>query len=141
MLKVTKFLKDKGIDKREIGRDAFLEHCWEWTEKYGGIITKQLKRLGCSYDWDRERFTMDDQYYNSVIESFIKLYNEGLIYQGRRMINCDPVGLTALSNEEVIYKEEQGNLWHIKYPIIDSDKYLIVNKYCAQFWKTAPFPP
>ena len=100
--KVTKFLKDQGIDKKSIGRKKFLEHCWEWTDKYGGIIIDQLKRLGCSYDWSRQRFTMDDAYYKSVIQTFVKLYNDGLIYQGKRMINWDPVGKTALSNEEVI---------------------------------------
>ncbi len=124
--KVTKFLKEQGIDKQAIGRDKFLEHCWEWTEKYGGIITDQLKRLGCSCDWSRERFTMDDEYYKSVTETFIKLYNDGLIYQGKRMINWDPVSKTALSNEEVIYKEEKGSLWHIKYPIKGENEYLIV---------------
>ena len=124
--KVTKFLKDQGIDKKSIGREKFLEHCWEWTDKYGGIIIEQLKRLGCSYDWSRQRFTMDDAYYKSVIEAFVRLYNDGLIYQGKRMINWDPMGKTALSNEEVIYKEEKGFLWHIKYPIKDTDEYLIV---------------
>ena len=124
--KVTKYLKEQGIDKKSIGRDEFLEHCWKWTEKYGGIITGQLKRLGCSCDWNRERFTMDDQYYKSVVQTFVKLYNDGLIYQGTRMINWDPVSKTALSNEEVIYKEEKGFLWHIKYPIKGENKYLIV---------------
>ena len=124
--KVTKYLKEQGIDKKSIGRDKFLEHCWKWTEKYGGIITGQLKRLGCSCDWSRERFTMDDQYYKSVVQTFVKLYNDGLIYQGTRMINWDPVSKTALSNEEVIYKEEKGFLWHIKYPIKGENEYLIV---------------
>jgi len=124
--KVTKFLKNQGIDKKSIGREKFIEHCWEWTDKYGGIIIEQLKRLGASCDWSRQRFTMDDAYYKSVIQTFVKLYNDGLIYQGTRMINWDPVGKTALSNEEVIYKEEQGHLWHIKYPIKNSDEYLIV---------------
>ncbi len=124
--KVTKLLSKQNIDKKEIGRDKFLEHCWEWTDKYGGIITKQLKRLGCSCDWSKEEFTMNDSYYDSVIQTFVKLYNEGLIYQGRRMINWDPAGLTALSNEEVIYKEDKGFLWHLKYPIKDSSDYLTV---------------
>jgi len=124
--KVTKYLKEQGIDKKSIGRDKFLEHCWKWTEKYGSIITGQLKRLGCSCDWSRERFTMDDQYYKSVVQTFVKLYNDGLVYQGTRMINWDPVSKTALSNEEVIYKEEKGFLWHIKYPIKGENKYLIV---------------
>ena len=124
--KVTKYLKEKGIDKKSIGRDKFLEHCWEWTDKYGGIIIEQLKRMGCSCDWSREWFTMDEEYYKSVIQTFVKLYNDGLIYHGTRMINWDPVGKTALSNEEVIYKEDKGSLWHIKYPIKDESEYLIV---------------
>ena len=124
--KVTKMLKDKGIDKKELGREKFLDHSWEWTEKYGGIIIKQLKRLGCSCDWNRERFTMDDEYYKSVIKTFVQLYDQGLIYKGVRMVNWDPKGLTALSDEEVIHKEEQGKLWHIKYKIKDSNDYLIV---------------
>ena len=124
--KVTKYLKEQGIDKKSIGRDKFLEHCWEWTDKYGGIIIEQLKRMGCSCDWSREWFTMDEEYYKSVIQTFVKLYNDGLIYHGTRMINWDPVGKTALSNEEVIYKEDKGSLWHIKYPIKDENEYLIV---------------
>ena len=124
--KVTKMLKDQGIDKNEIPREEFIKHAWKWTDKYGGIIIKQLKRLGCACDWDRENFTMNDDYYKSVISAFVKLYNQGLIYRGVRMINWDPQGLTALSDEEVIHKEVKGNLWHIKYPISDSDEYLIV---------------
>ena len=124
--KVTKLLKEKGINKKDIPREEFLKHAWKWTEEYGGIIIKQLKRLGCACDWDRERFTMDDEYYQSVISAFVKLYKEGLIYRGKRMINWDPKGLTALSDEEVIHKEKNGKLWHIKYPISNSDQYLVV---------------
>ncbi|MDC1050849.1 valine--tRNA ligase [Candidatus Marinimicrobia bacterium] len=124
--KVTQMLKDKGIVKKEIGRDEFIKHAWEWTDKYGGIITKQLKRLGSSCDWDREAFTMSDGYYKSVIHGFVKLYHDGMIYKGERMINWDPKGLTALSDEEVIHKEQQGSLWYFKYPIIGEDDYLIV---------------
>ena len=124
--KVTKLLKEKGINKKDIPREEFLKHAWAWTEEYGGIIIKQLKRLGCACDWDRGRFTMDDEYYKSVISTFVKLYKEGLIYRGKRMINWDPKGLTALSDEEVIHKEKNGKLWHIKYPISNSDQYLIV---------------
>ncbi len=124
--KVTAMLKEKGIDKKDISREKFINHAWEWTDKYGGIIIKQLKRLGCSCDWDRENFTMSKKYYKSVISTFVKLYEEGLIYKGERMINWDPKGLTALSDEEVIHKEIKGKLWHIKYPICDSDEYLIV---------------
>ena len=124
--KVTKLLKDQGIDKKELGRDKFLDHCWDWTEKYGGIIINQLQRLGCSCDWSRQRFTMDEAYCEAVNSTFVKLYNDGLIYQGTRMINWDPAGKTAVSNEEVIYKEENGFLWHLKYPIKDTNDYLIV---------------
>ena len=124
--KVTKMLKDKGINKHEIPREEFIKYAWDWTDKYGGIITKQLKRLGCSCDWDRENFTMNESYYKSVISTFVKLYNEGFIYKGVRMINWDPEGLTALSDEEVIHKEVKSSMWHIKYPIEDSDEFLIV---------------
>ena len=124
--KVSNMLKDKGIDKQDIGRDKFIKHSWEWTEKYGGIIIKQLKRLGCSCDWKRERFTLDDDYYRSVIGCFVKLYNEGLIYRGVRMVNWDSKSLTALSDEEVIHKEENGKLWYIKYPIKGSKEYMVV---------------
>ena len=124
--KVTKMLKEKGINKKDISRESFLKHAWAWTDEYGGIIIKQLKRLGCACDWDKQRFTMDDDYYKSVISTFVKLYNEGLIYRGKRMINWDPKGLTALSDEEVVHKEQNGKLWHIKYPIFNSDQYVIV---------------
>ena len=124
--KVTKKLKDDGIDKNEIGRDEFLKHAWEWKDIYGGTIINQLKRLGCSCDWNREKFTMDDDYSNAVLECFVKLYNDGLIYKGERIINWDPKSMTALSDEEVIYKETKGNLWHFKYPIKDSKKFIIV---------------
>ena len=124
--KVTKMLKEKGCDKKEIGRDKFLEHSWQWKEEYGGKILTQLKRLGASCDWGKTTFTMDPEYSNSVLHAFVKLYNDGLIYQGERLINWDPKGLTALSDEEVIYKEKQGHLWHFKYPIKDSDEFLVV---------------
>ena len=124
--KVTKKLKDEGINKSDLSREEFLQHAWDWTDKYGGIIIEQLKRLGCSCDWERQNFTMDEKYSNSVIHTFVKLYKEGLIYRGTRMINWDPKGLTALSDEEVIHKEKEGNLWYIKYPISNSKDYLIV---------------
>ena len=124
--KVTKKLKDDGIDKNEIGRDEFLKHAWQWKDIYGGTIINQLKRLGCSCDWNREKFTMDDDYSNAVLECFVKLYNDGLIYKGERIINWDPKSMTALSDEEVIYKETKGNLWHFKYPIKDSKEFIIV---------------
>ena len=124
--KVTKKLKDDGIDKNDIGREEFLNHAWQWKDKYGGTIIKQLKRLGCSCDWNREKFTMDDDYSNAVLECFVKLYKDGLIYKGERIINWDPQSKTALSDEEVIYKETKGNLWHFKYPIKDSNEFIIV---------------
>ncbi len=124
--KVVKFLKEKGIDKYEIGREEFLKYCWEWKEKYGNIITKQLRKLGVSCDWKRERFTMDDHYYRKVIEAFVKLYKKGLIYRGYRMVNWDPASKSAISDEEVIYKTVQGKLWYFKYPVKDSDEYLVV---------------
>ena len=124
--KVTKMLKDKGIDKKEIGRKKFLEHSMQWKEEYGGTILKQLRRLGASCDWNRTKFTMDPDYSKAVTKTFIKLYEDGLIYKGKRMVNWDPVGLTALSDEEVIHKEKSGKLWHFKYPVKDSKDCLVV---------------
>ena len=124
--KVIAMLKEKGINKYDIGRDEFLKYCWNWTEKYGGIIISQLRKLGVSCDWDRQRFTMDDHYYKKVIEAFVKLYNEGLIYRGYRMVNWDPASKSAISDEEVIYKEVNGKLWYMRYPIKDSNEYLVV---------------
>ena len=116
--KVTKMLKEKGINKREIGREKFLEHAWEWKE--------QLKRLGASCDWEREVFTMDENYSCAVLEAFVRLYNDGLIYRGERIINWDPVGQTALSDEEVLYREHQSKLWYFKYPYADGSGRVIV---------------
>jgi len=124
--KVTSMLKQDGIDKKEIGRERFLEHAWDWKEKYGNTILKQLKRLGASCDWSKTTFTMDENYSEAVTKVFVELYEDGMIYQGERIINWDPEGLTALSDEEVIHKEINGNLWHFKYPIKDSDEYIIV---------------
>ena len=124
--KVTEKLLSENINKKAIGRENFINHSWEWTEKYGGIIIEQLKRLGCSCDWDRQNFTMNKEYSDAVIHAFVKLYNDGFIYRGERMINWDPVGLTALSDEEVFYKEKNGKLWYIKYPIKNSNEYLVV---------------
>ena len=124
--KVTKMLKDKGINKKEIGREKFFEHAMEWKEKYGGTIIEQLRRLGASCDWDRTKFTLDEDCSKAVTKAFVKLYKDGLIYKGERMVNWDPVGLTALSDEEVIHKETSGKLWHFKYPIKDSKDFLIV---------------
>ena len=124
--KVTQMLKTNGQDKKIIGREKFLEHAWEWKEEYGGKILNQLKKLGASCDWDRTTFTMDKHYSQSVLQAFVDLYNDGLIYKGERIINWDPEGLTALSDEEVIYQEIEGNLWHFKYPIKDSNEFIIV---------------
>ena len=124
--KVTNFLKEKGIEKYEIGREEFLKHCWEWTEKYGGIIIQQLKKLGISCDWERERFTMDDDYYKKVLEAFVKLYKEGKIYRGYRMVNWCPASKSAISDEEVNYKTVNGKLWYLKYPVLGTDKFLLV---------------
>jgi len=124
--KVTQMLKANGQDKKIIGREKFLEHAWEWKEEYGGKILNQLKKLGASCDWDRTTFTMDKHYSQSVLQAFVDLYNDGLIYKGERIINWDPEGLTALSDEEVIYQEIEGNLWHFKYPIKDSNEFIIV---------------
>ncbi|HEV8273506.1 MAG TPA: valine--tRNA ligase [Chitinophagaceae bacterium] len=118
--KVVQMLKEKGIDKNKIGREEFLKYAFEWKEKYGGIIYNQIERLGCSVDWDRVSFTMDDHYYKAVIEVFVDLYNKGLIYRGARMINWDPAAKTALSDEEVEYKELQGKLYYVKYFIADA---------------------
>ena len=118
--KVVQMLKEKGIDKNKIGREEFLKYAFEWKEKYGGIIYNQIERLGCSVDWDRVTFTMDDHYYKAVIKVFVDLYNKGLIYRGARMINWDPAAKTALSDEEVEYKELQGKLYYVKYFVADS---------------------
>lgn len=115
--KVVSMLKEKGIDKNSLSREDFLKYAWEWTEKYGGIIHKQLKRLGASCDWNRTAFTMDDDYYDSVINVFVELYNNGFIYRGARMINWDPKAKTALSDEEVYHKEMLSKLYYIKYAI------------------------
>ena len=113
--KVVKKLAEQGIKKHDLTREEFLEHAWEWTDEHGGIILKQLRRLGASCDWDRTAFTMDETRSKSVIKVFVDLYNKGLIYRGLRMVNWDPKALTALSTEEVIYKEEHSKLYHLKY--------------------------
>ncbi len=119
--KVVAMLKEKGIEKNNLSRAEFLKYAFEWKEKYGNIIYSQMERLGCSVDWERTTFTMDDHYYKAVIKVFIDLYNKGLIYRGARMINWDPQAQTALSDEEVDYKEQQGILYHIKYAIADDE--------------------
>lgn len=124
--KVVRRLREKGIKKSDIGREAFLKHAWEWKEEYGGIILEQLKKLGASCDWQRTSFTMDETYYQDVVSTFIRLYEKGLIYRGERMINWDPAALTALSDEEVIHKEVNSKLYHVRYEIKDSEEYVTI---------------
>ena len=124
--KVVAKLKEKGIDKNDLSREEFLAHAWEWTHEYGGVILNQLKKLGCSCDWDRTKFTLDIDLSESVISVFIDLYNKGLIYRGFRMVNWDPQAQTTLSDEEVIYEERQGNLYHLTYAIKGSDEQLTI---------------
>ncbi len=124
--KVVQMLKEKGIEKNELTREEFLKYAFEWKEKYGGIIYNQIAKLGCSVDWNRVNFTMDDHYYKAVIKVFADLYNKGLIYRGARMINWDPAAKTALSDEEVEYKELQGKLYYIKYKIAGNEEYVSI---------------
>ncbi len=124
--KVVKMLAERGIDKRSLTRDEFMKYAWEWKEEHGGIILKQLRKLGASCDWERTAFTMDDVRYESVIRVFVDLYNKGLIYRGVRMVNWDPVALTAVSDEEVIYKESHGKLFYLRYFVEGEDKYIVV---------------
>ncbi len=119
--KVVAKLKSEGINKSEITREEFLVHAWDWTHKYGGTILEQLKKLGCSCDWDRTRFTMEPKLSQQVIKSFVDLYNKGLIYRGYRMVNWDPEAKTNISDEEVIYKELNGKLWYLKYKIVHEE--------------------
>ncbi|MGB0981288.1 MAG: valine--tRNA ligase [Winogradskyella sp.] len=119
--KVVAKLKAQGIDKNDLTRDQFLEHAWEWTEEYGGVILEQLKKLGCSCDWDRTKFTMDDDMSEAVIKVFVDLYEKGLIYRGYRMVNWDPEAKTTLSDEEVIHVEKQGSLYYLNYKIVNAD--------------------
>ena len=124
--KVVAKLKAEGIDKSSLSREAFLEHAWEWTHEYGGVILEQLKKLGCSCDWDRTKFTLDPEMSESVLRVFIDLYNKGLIYRGFRMVNWDPEAQTTLSDEEVIYEEKSGNLYHIAYQVEGSEEQVII---------------
>jgi len=124
--KVVRRLREKGIKKSDLGRDEFMEHAWEWTHEHGGIILEQLKKLGASCDWDRTNFTMNPEYSESVIDVFIDLFEKGKIYRGARMINWDPVAKTALSDEEVIHKEVNSKLYHIKYKIVGKDDFVTI---------------
>jgi len=124
--KVVAKLKAEGINKNDLTREEFLKHAWEWTDKYGGVILDQLKQLGCSCDWERTKFTMDPDMSASVIRSFVDLYNKGLIYRGFRMVNWDPEAKTTLSDEEVIYEEQQGKLYFLKYKIEGGEDFLTI---------------
>ena len=124
--KVVKRLREQGIKKSDLSREDFLKHAWDWTDEYGGIILKQLRRLGASCDWDRTAFTLDDVRSEQVVDVFIDLHKKGLIYRGLRMVNWDPVALTAISDEEVIHKEENSRLYYMSYQIDGSDEALQV---------------
>ena len=124
--KVVAKLKEQGIDKNDLTRDEFLKHAWDWTEEYGGVILEQLKKLGCSCDWNRTKFTMDDDMSEAVIKVFVDLHNKGLIYRGYRMVNWDPEAKTTLSDEEVIHEERQGLLYYLNYKIEGSDDVLTI---------------
>ncbi|MBP1167514.1 valyl-tRNA synthetase [Chryseobacterium sp. PvR013] len=124
--KVVAKLKSEGVNKSDITREEFLTHAWDWTNKYGGTILEQLKKLGCSCDWDRTRFTLEDKLSQQVIKSFVDLYNKGLIYRGYRMVNWDPEAKTNISDEEVIFKEQNGKLYFLKYKIEGSEEFLSV---------------
>src|SRR6185437_13696145 len=119
--RVVGMLKEKGIEKSQLTRPEFMKYAYEWKDKYGGIIYDQIRRLGCSVDWERVAFTMDADYYSSVIDVFVSLFNQGLIYRGARMIHWDPQARTALSDEEVEYRDEQGRLYCVKYALVDAE--------------------
>jgi valyl-tRNA synthetase len=124
--KVVQKLQSEGIKKEDLSREAFLEHAWSWTHEHGGIILEQLKKLGCSCDWERTKFTLDDDMTESVLKVFVDLYEKGLIYRGYRMVNWDPEAQTTLSDEEVVHEERQGNLYHINYQVADSDQTITI---------------
>ena len=125
-VKVVEKMKKEGLSKEDVGRDGFLKRAWDWTNEFGDTIQKQQRKLGCSCDWEKRRFTLDDGLSEAVLEQFVKLYEEGLIYKGKRMINWCPSCHTSISDAEVEYEEENSHLWHIRYKIKDSDKYVIV---------------
>ncbi len=124
--KVVRLLREQGIKKSDLSREEFLAHAWEWKEKYGGIILKQLRRLGASCDWERTSFTMDETRSDAVIKAFVDLYNKGKLYRGLRMVNWDPEAQTVLSNEEVLHNEENGHLYHVKYLIEGTEEYITI---------------
>ncbi|GAH27960.1 unnamed protein product, partial [marine sediment metagenome] len=124
--RVVARLREDGIEKSQITREEFLKYAWEWKKKHGGMILEQLKKLGASCDWKRTKFTMDDDMSESVIRVFVDLYNKGYIYRGVRMINWDPQAKTAVSNEEVIFKEVQSKLYYVRYKIVGKDEWLTI---------------
>ncbi len=136
-VRITDELKKQGIDKRELGREKFLEKAWEWKKEYGGTIVSQLKKLGSSCDWDRERFTMDEGCNEAVTEVFVKMHEKGYIYKGSRIVNWCPVCKTSISDAEVEYEEQAGHLWHIKYPLIEDDGSVSKDKF-IEFATTRP---
>ncbi len=123
---VERQLAADNITRHDLGRDAFIEKIWDWKEQSGSTITSQIRRLGASVDWTRERFTMDEGICNTVNSTFTKLYREGLIYRGQRLVNWDPKFNTAISDLEVVNKTQQGKLWYFRYPVVDSDEQLII---------------
>jgi len=124
--KVVQKLRKEGIKKSDLSRDEFLKHAWDWTDEHGGIILQQLKKLGASCDWERTRFTLEDDLYDAVIDCFIDLYERGYIYRGQRMVNWDPAAQTAVSDEEVIHKEVQSKFYYVKYPVKGSDQFITI---------------
>ena len=136
-VRITNELKKQGIDKRELGREKFLEKAWEWKKEYGGTIVSQLKKLGSSCDWDRERFTMDEGCNEAVTEVFLKMHEKGYIYKGSRIVNWCPVCKTSISDAEVEYEEQAGHLWHIKYPLIEDDGSVSTTRF-IEFATTRP---
>src|SRR3954453_3534713 len=123
---VERRLAERQIQRRDLGREEFVKRVWDWKEESGGTIVRQLKRLGASCDWSRERFTMDEGLSRAVLKVFVTLYNEGLIYKDKRLVNWDPKLLTAISDLEVLQVEKKGHLWNIKYPVEGTDEYIIV---------------
>lgn len=123
-LKVVQKMAEDGLKKEDVGREGFLKRAWEWKEEYGGIILKQLRKMGSSCDWDRVRFTMDEGCSDAVLEVFTRLYDEGLIYRGEKLVNWCPKCMTTISDAEVNHVDKQGGFWHIKYPVKDSGEFL-----------------
>ena len=123
-VKIVNKMREEGLTKEDVGRDGFLKRAWEWKEEYGGTILNQLKKLGSSCDWDRERFTMDEGLSDAVLTVFCKLYEKGYIYQGEKLINWCPTCQTTISDAEVEHEDKQGGFWHIKYPIKDTNRFL-----------------